>query len=157
MTLCNGQLHPITVYRTVLGCALFCCWVSLGAHFINFFIEFYFIMIFIMIVVTIIGILWPCFTFWTTRLGFRSVTKYNAVVLVLQTRNSLDVSTTGHSRWILYSTCYLRLYAMFIFPTGYSTGELQALQLTALVACGVWRRGLTACLLYVGPLFGNLV
>ena len=45
-----GQLHPITVYRTGLWVNVFCCWVSLGAHFIISFIEFYFIMIFIMIV-----------------------------------------------------------------------------------------------------------
>ena len=32
---------------------------------------------------------------------------------------------------------------------GYSTVDCQA--------CGVWCRGLTTCLLYVGPIFGNLV
>ena len=31
VTLYIGQQHPITVYRTVFGCALFWCWVSLGA------------------------------------------------------------------------------------------------------------------------------
>ena len=35
---------------------------------------------------------------------------------------------------------------------GYSTGEFQGLQLIVLVVFG-----LTTCLLYVGPLFGNLV
>ena len=54
---------PIIVYMTGFGCALFWCWVSLGAPFTISLIEFYFITIFIMIVVTIIGILWSFFTF----------------------------------------------------------------------------------------------
>ena len=56
MTLCFGQQHPITVYRTVFWGALFWSWVSQCAPFTISLIEFYFIMIFIMILVTIIGI-----------------------------------------------------------------------------------------------------
>ena len=56
VTLCIGQQHSITVYRTGLGCALLWVWVSLGAPATIPLIELYFIMIFIMIVVTIIGI-----------------------------------------------------------------------------------------------------
>ena len=56
--------------------------------------------------------------------------------------------------WIEYVTFGL-LYVIFTFPTrifyrgvpGFATDR----------PCGVWCRGLTTCLLYVGPLFGNLV
>ena len=39
----------------------------------------------------------------------------------------------------------------------YSTSEFQALQLNWLSSRGVWCRGLTTRLLYVGPFLGNLV
>ena len=56
--------------------------------------------------------------------------------------------------WIEHVTFRL-LYVTFTFPTrifcrgvpGFATG----------CPCGIWFRGLTTCLLYVGPLFGNLV
>ena len=35
MTLCIGQLDPITVYRTGVWCALFLCWMSKCALFTN--------------------------------------------------------------------------------------------------------------------------
>ena len=69
MTLCIGQLHPITVYR-IFGCALFSCWVSLSVAFTNSMIGFYFTMV----VVIIIGIFMAVIFIWTTRLGI-SVTK----------------------------------------------------------------------------------
>ena len=43
----------------VFGCALFLCWVSLGAPVTIFLIEFYVIMIFIMMIVLSLGIIWP--------------------------------------------------------------------------------------------------
>ena len=52
VTLCIGQLHPITVYKTVFVCALFWCWVSSCIPFTNSLIEFYFIKI----IGTVIGI-----------------------------------------------------------------------------------------------------
>ena len=52
MTLSLGRLHHIIFYRTVLGCALFWCWVSLCVPFTNSLIQVYFITI----VVIIIGI-----------------------------------------------------------------------------------------------------
>ena len=54
----------------VLGCALFWCWVSLGAPVTISLIYFYFIMIFIMIVVTIIGIFMAIDYFLNNTLGF---------------------------------------------------------------------------------------
>ena len=62
MALVIGQLHPLTV-RT--GLCVHVVLVPLCVPFTNPLIEFYFSMI----VLTIIGILWPLFIFWTTRLG----------------------------------------------------------------------------------------
>ena len=62
----------------------------------------------------------------------------NQEVLVLQMRNSLEVSAPGHSPSILDWTCYLRtpfiscLHSLLI----YSIGEFQALQLIVLAAFG---------------------
>ena len=57
MALCIGQLHPITVYRTVVRvCAVLVLRIIICAPFIISLIEFYIIMMFIMKVVIIIGI-----------------------------------------------------------------------------------------------------
>ena len=114
-------------------------------------IVFYFIMIFIMIDVTIKG-------------------NFVAILFILNYRVRLSVT-----KWFWFCKCrtpwmfppldileyciehvtFGLLYAMFISPTrifyrgvpGFATD----------CPCGVWRRGLTICPLYVGPLFGNLV
>ena len=65
-----GQQYPITVYRTVFGCALFWCWVSLGPPVTISLIELYFIMIFIMKVVTIVGVFMAIDYFLNYTLGF---------------------------------------------------------------------------------------
>ena len=54
----------------IFGCALFWCWVSLGAPVTISLIEFYFIMIFIMIIVTITGIFMAIHYFLNYTLGF---------------------------------------------------------------------------------------
>ena len=56
--------------------------------------------------------------------------------------------------WIEHIT-FERLYVMLRFSTGISYRGVPGF--TTACPCGVWWRGLTTCLLYVGPLFGNLV
>ena len=68
MTLCIGQLHPIMVYRTVLGCVLLWYWILLVLFIIPF-IAFYFIAM----VASVVGILLPVHSFWITHLGFRKL------------------------------------------------------------------------------------
>ena len=94
---------PSQSVRLVFGCALFWCWVSLGAPVTISLIEFYFIMIFIIIVVTIIGIFMAIHYFLNYTLGFRW----------LSSSGSANVQLPGcfrpiHSPWILDWTCYLR-------------------------------------------------
>ena len=118
----------------LFGCALFWCWVSLGAPFTISLIKFYFIMILIMIVVTIIGILWPFFTFWTTCLGFLwlcSSCSANAQLPgCFRPRTfSLNVGLN-----MLHSDSFMPcLYSLLI---QHSTGEFQALQLIVFAAFG---------------------
>ena len=101
---------------------------------------------FIMIVVTIIGIHMAILLFWTTRLGF-----CYKVALVLQIRTFVDVSALDipFEYWIEHVASRL-LYIMYRFSAmifyrgvpGFATD----------CPCGVCCRGLTTCLLYVGPL-----
>ena len=56
--------------------------------------------------------------------------------------------------WIEHVTFGL-LYVMFTFPTRTFYRGVQGFASDC--PCGVWCRGLTTCLLYVGPLFENLV
>ena len=69
--------------------------------------------------------------------------------------NSLDVSAPGYSLWILDWTrnlrtplCQFRLSTRIL----YRGAPVFATD----CHCGVWCRGLAICLLYIGPLFGNL-
>ena len=56
--------------------------------------------------------------------------------------------------WIEHVTFGL-LYVMFTFPTRIFYRGIPGF--ATVCPCGVWSRGLTTCLLYVGPNFGNLV
>ena len=113
-------------------CALLWCWVSLCAPFTISLIEFYFIMIFIMIVVTIIGILWPFFSFLNYMFRL-SGTKFwfckSAVPWMFPT-------------WIFSLNIELNMLPLDSFMSclrsllGYSTGVVQALQLVVLAAFG---------------------
>ena len=112
--------------------------------------EFYFITIFIMIAVTIIGIFMVIFIL-NNKFRF-SLTKY----FLLCKCKYLDVSTPGHSPWISNWICYLGTrYLMVTFPTRIFYREVP--EFATDCPCGVWCRGWTTCLLYVGPLYGNLV
>ena len=137
-----------------LGCALFWCWVSVCVPFTISLIEFYFIVNFIMIVVTIMGFLWPFFSFWTTRLGF--------LLLSTCSSGSANAQLLGCFRpWAFSLNITLNLLPSDSFMSclhslhGYSTGEFQAFATDC--PCDVWCRGLTTCFLYVDPLLGNLV
>ena len=126
-------------------CALFWYWVSLGAPVTISLIEFYFIMIFIM---TIIGIIMAIDYFLDYTLG----------LFYLSSSGSTNAQLPGCFRpWTFSLNIGLNMLplAKFTFHTrifyrgvpGFATD----------CPCGVWCRGLTTCLLYVGPLFGNLV
>ena len=145
VTLYIGQQLPITICRTVFGCALFWCWVSLGAPVTISLIEFYFIMIFIMIVVTIIGIFMATNYFLNYTLDF----------LYLSSSGSANAQLPGCFRpWtfslnIGLNMCTLwLLYVMFTFPTRICfTGEFQALQLIVLAAFSTVDWPLASCML----------
>ena len=80
------------------------------------------------------------------------------LVLVLQLRTSLDVSAPGHSLcyWNEYATFGLFYFMLRFSILGYSTRD-RAPGFATDYPCGVWCRGSITCLLYVGPLWGNLV
>ena len=129
----------------IFGCALFWCWVSLGAPVTISLIEFYFIMIFIMIALTIIGI------FLATNYSLNCTLDF----LYLSSSGSAYAQLPGCFRswtlpWILDGTCYL-LYVMFAFPTRIYYRGVPGLATDC--PYSVWCRGLTTYLLYVGPLF----
>ena len=143
--LCVSQLHPNTVHRTVLGCALFWCWVSLCVPFTNFLIEFYSITI----VETIIRIFSHSFSFWTTCLDFW-----------LRSSGSVNAYFPGcFHPWTFPLNFGLNMLPSDSFMScldsllGYSTGGVPSFATDC--PCRVWCRGFTTCLLYVGPLFGN--
>ena len=56
--------------------------------------------------------------------------------------------------WIEHVT-FVLLYAMFTFPTKIFYMGVPGFETDC--PCGVWCRGLTICLLYVGGLFENLL
>ena len=129
VTLYIGQQHLITVYRADFGCALFLCWVSLGALFTISLIEFYFIMIFIMIVVTIIGIFMAINYFLNYTLDF----------LYLSSSGSANAQLPGCFRPWTFSLNIELMFPLDSFMSsllGHSTGEFQALQLIILAAFG---------------------
>ena len=100
VTLCISQLHPITVYRTVFGVCvvlvlniIMCSFYSLLDRGLLHHDSFdYFGDLYVY-----------SFYFELPYLDF-----LYQVVLVLQMLTFLDVSTLGHSLWILDWTCYLR-------------------------------------------------
>ena len=61
---------------------------------------------------------------------------------------------TGIAYWIEHVTFGI-LYVMFTFPTTIFYRGLPGFATDC--PFGVWCRGLTTCLLYVGPLFENLI
>ena len=129
----------------VSGCELFWCWLSLYVPLTNSLKEFYFIMAF----VTIFGIFMAIFYFELHVQAFS-----NKVVLVLQMCTSVDVSALVYSLWfehVIFGLLYVivRIYTRILYRgvSGFATDCPWS------VRC----RGLTTCLLYIGPLFENLV
>ena len=149
---CTLNSTPSQSMVLFFGCALFWCWVSLGTPVAISLIEFCFIVISIKIVVTTIGIFMAINYFLNYTLGF----------LYLSSSGSANAQLPGCFRpWIFSWNIGLNMLSLDSFMSclhsllGYSPGEFQALQLMVLAA--FWCRGLTTCLLYVGPRFGNLV
>ena len=120
-------------------CALFWCWVSLCAPFTISSISSLFWSWYLWL---LLGSLWSR---WS-----------NLVVLVLQMCNSLDVSATGHSPWILAWTCYLQTPLCHVCIP-YSDILQGVPSFATDCHCGVRWLELTTCLLYVGLLFGKLI
>ena len=134
------------------GCALFClfcCWVSPCAPFTISLIEFYFIVIFIIIVLTVIEIFMAILLIlnYTFRLSAYAFSKC-ATPCMFPSRDNLLEYWIGH---VIFGL----LYAMFTFSTRKFYRGVAGF--VADCPCGVWCRGLTTCLLHVGPPFGNLV
>ena len=125
--------HPITVYRTVLGCALFWCWVLLGTPVTISLIEFYFIMTFIIIVVTIIGIFMAINYFLNYTLGFPYLNIFGFA--------NAQLSGCFHP-WTFSLNIRLNMLPLDSFMSclnsllRYSTREFQALQLIVRAAFG---------------------
>ena len=124
---------PLYYIGLVLGCALFWCWVSLGAPFTISLIEFYFIMIFIMIAVTIVGIFMAINYFLDYTLGF----------LYLSSSGSANAQLPGCFRpWTLSLNIGLNMLPLDSFMSclhsilGYFTGEFRVLQRMVLSAFG---------------------
>ena len=107
---------------------------------------------FIMTVVTIMGIFMAINYLLIYTLGF----------LYISNSGSGNAQLPGCFRpWTFSLNIGLTMFPLDSFMSclhyllGYSTGEFQALQLIVLAAFSC--RESTTCLLYVGPLFGNLV
>ena len=66
VTLCIGQFHPITVYRTGFGVSALLLLSVVIYSFYKSLIECFFVTM----VATIIEILWSLYSLWTTHLGF---------------------------------------------------------------------------------------
>ena len=134
-----GQLHIITVYSTILGCALFWCWVSLHAPFTDSLIGCYFIIM----GATINGI-FMAILFMLNYTFMLSVTRLFSKYVVLQIRTSLGVSANGHSLWVLDWTCYLcSPLCYFRFSTGIVYRGVPCFATDC--PCGVWYQGLATC------------
>ena len=135
-TLWHCALVTSTLSQSIglfFGCALFWRWVSLCAPVTISVIEFCFIMIFIMIVVTIIGIFMAIKYFFNYTLAF----------LYISSSGPANAQTPGcFRRWTFFlsiglNTLPLDAFMSCLLPLlGYSTGELQTLQLIVLVAFG---------------------
>ena len=129
----------------VLGCGLFWHWVSWCVPFTNSLIEFYFIMMVVIIIVI-----------------------FMAILFILNYTFRLFVSTSGsanvHLPGFLHPWTFSLNIGLNMLPSDSFMSFLDSLQIYRGVSgfatdcpCGVWWRGLTTCLLYVGQLFGNLV
>ena len=148
MTVCIGQLHSITIYRTGFGmCAVLVLSVIM-CLFRNSLIDFYFIMIVVTITGNFMAIIRILnYTFMLSETKYFWFCKWTLPWMF----PPLDML---FEYWIEHLTFGL-LYVMFRFSIrifyrgvpGFATD----------CPCGNWCRGLNTCLLYVGPLFENLV
>ena len=133
------KLNPLTVYRTVLGSARFLCWMSFSVFFGLPIASCS------MIDSLILWCLWP--------LVFVS----NNILILAIWRSAIShpkmFLVQGLSEYRIQHGAIGPLhvtssYSTWIFCRGVSGFVIDC-------PCGVWCPGLTTCLLYVGPLFGN--
>ena len=152
MTLCIGQLHPITIYRTG-----FWMFIVLVLSVIRY--SFYYFLNRILFYPNFhhdsFDYYWDFtaiiyFLNYTFRL---SVTKYFSFCKCATPCLFLPLDILLEY-WIEKVT-FGFLYVMFAFLTRISYKGVPGFANDC--PCSVWCHGLTTCLLYVGPLFGNLV
>ena len=131
-------------YGTLLGCALFWCWVLLGALVTISLIEFYFFMIFIMIVVTIFGIF----------MVINYFLKYILCFLYLSSSAPANAQLPRcFCPWTFSLNIGLNMLPLDSFMSclhsllGYSTGQFQALQLIVIAAFGGVDQPFASCML----------
>ena len=97
-----------------------------------------------LLIVTIIRILWPVLSCWTTRLGFLKLSDPGSTKAHLP--GCFRPWTFSLNIWLnmLPSDCFMScLHVCYRVVPGFATD----------CSCGVWCRGLATCLLYIGPLF----
>ena len=134
---------PFTIFIEICPVLL----ASLCVPFTNSLIECYIILMFATI---ILGFLWPFYSLWITQLSFLCLGSSGFAT------THMDVSAPGHNfeYWIEHFTFGL-FYAIFRFSSSNFYRGVPGFATDC--PCGVWCRGLTICLLYIGPRFGNLV
>ena len=112
----------------------------------------------------VISLIWPLMSYFimisitdmfismTTLLQLQIKAFWNKVILVLQSLISRDVSASGPLfEYCIEHVIIALLYVLFIFSTRIFCRSILGFATDCL--CGVWYRGLTTCLLHVGPLF----
>ena len=123
---------------------------SLCAPFTISLIEIYFNIIFIMRAVTVNEIICPFFSFWIICLGFLQLSSSGYANARLPWCSALEILL----EYCIENVTFGLLYAMFIFPA--RIFYMGVLGFATECPCGVRCRGLTICLLYVVPLYGNV-
>ena len=132
MALCIGQLHPTTVYRTGLVCALFWCCVSLCVPFTNSLIAYTAQSWWLQL----LGILFPWLFIWsyifrlseTRSCGF---CKYAPPWMFLP----LDILFEYWIEHVVPSDSFMSCLDSLL---GYSTGKFQVLQVIVFVVFVMW-------------------
>ena len=147
VTLCIGQLHPTTIYRTgcwvcavlvlsVIMCSFHWSLCSVlfnhdGCNYCNYYRYVY----------------GHDYSFWPAHLGLRKICRFDSVTTHLPGCSSHWTFVLNIGLNTLSSDSFVSCLDSLQGVSGFATD----------CPCGFWCRGLTICLLWVGPLFGNLV
>ena len=134
------SLRPIKVYRIGFGV---CSVLAFNIFFVTLLLlAFYFIMI----VIAILGCLYPLL--FLLNHGYKlSGTRYFSFACCSPPRMFVPLTFFQYNPRFLYIKFVFSITISFRGVPGFWTDDL----------CGVWNRGLTACLLHICPTFGDLV